>query len=58
MASKKKKPARFTTGPEYTYWPVFEGGRVVALCPNMSEAQRITEMLNEWAGPNKGEEPR
>lgn len=46
-----KKPPMYTVGPEYRYWPVYEGTRVVALCPNMSEAQAMVELLNRASAP-------
>lgn len=45
---------KYTVGPEHRYWAVHEGTRVVALCPHMSEAQAIAEMLNRANAPKKG----
>ncbi len=44
MASKKTP--RFTVGPDFRYWPIYDVTRIVALCPNMSEAQAVAAALN------------
>jgi len=36
---------RYRTGPASSYWPVYHGSRVIALCPTADDAQRVRAAL-------------